>query len=69
MKSIAVIGSVGFWCYVLLLGAWMLDLFTPQLFIAAIFLNVPRFELPFSRRAFDAAFDRPAAGFDLMNES
>jgi len=28
-------------CYALLLAAWILDLFTPQLFIAAIFFNVP----------------------------
>jgi len=28
-------------CYALLLAAWILDLFTPQLFIAAILFNIP----------------------------
>lgn len=28
-------------CYALLLAAWVLDLFMPQLFVAAIFFNVP----------------------------
>ncbi|HEY0797651.1 MAG TPA: HAMP domain-containing sensor histidine kinase [Candidatus Baltobacteraceae bacterium] len=28
-------------CYALLAGAWILDLLTPQLFVAAIFLSVP----------------------------
>lgn len=28
-------------CFVLLLAAWVLDLFTPQLFVAAILFNIP----------------------------
>jgi signal transduction histidine kinase len=36
-----VLASVPFWCYVLLVGVWALDILTPQLFVAAIFFNVP----------------------------
>ncbi|MDH2908647.1 MAG: sensor histidine kinase, partial [Candidatus Eremiobacteraeota bacterium] len=28
-------------CYLLIVAVWLLDLFTPQLFIASILLNIP----------------------------
>jgi signal transduction histidine kinase len=54
-EACRVLGSVKLWCCVLLAGAWVLDLLTPQLFIAAIFLNVP---IALSSLALDVRFTR-----------
>jgi len=54
-EACLVLGSVKLWCCVLLAGAWVLDLLTPQLFIAAIFLNVP---IALSSLALDVRFTR-----------
>jgi signal transduction histidine kinase len=54
-EACEVLCSVKFWCCVLLAGAWVLDLLTPQLFVAAIFLNVP---IALSSLSLDVLFTR-----------
>lgn len=50
-------------CFVLLIAAWVLDLFTPQLFVVAILLNGP---IALSSLALDSRFTRLLVGLALI---